>query len=255
MNRYIKTAHMAAIAKTNGGVLYMLPDLFIKAFTLLAQISLWWVVMSADVNVGMTFAQMLSYTYAGALLKDFLVVRTPATGWLSEGVLLGLYGRPLLILGQLAAISLGGYIPMLLAFSVPMFLLSPLLGVELVPRSPLFLLSLLLCISLGFAVDILFACLCIKMRNVSWLVDRIREAITLLLSGTVIPIALLPSGFSQVLRYQPFASLGGAPLSVLVGLGDARELVLTQLAWNLILWPLAIYIFRKSQEGVVSYGG
>ncbi|ODU57879.1 MAG: hypothetical protein ABT01_01370 [Clostridium sp. SCN 57-10] len=255
MTKYLKTARMAALEKTNGGLVYLLPDVAIKLFTLIPLIFLWRAVLLSGVQVDMSLEQMLSYTFVGGLLADLLVVKTPASGWLSEGVLLKLYGRPISVLGQLTALTAGGWMPMLLLFSLPTTLLAPLLGVRLLPASPYFFISLLLCISLGFAVDVLFACLSIKLRNMSWLVSRIRMAIVSLLSGTVIPIRLLPFGLAEAMQYQPFASLGGAPLSVFVGMGDARQILLLQLMWNAVLWPVALFVFRKSQEGMVSYGG
>lgn len=255
MYKYIKTAHLSATEKTNGGLIYLLPDILIRVFTLIPLIFLWRVVLTSGVQAEMSLPQMMTYTYVAALLGDMLVVKTAASGWLSEGVLLRLYGRPFPVLGQLVAQTVGGWLPMLALFSLPMALVAPFFGVRLLPASPLFPLSLLLCISLGFAMDFLFACLSIKLRNMTWLISRIRMAIVALFSGTVIPIRLLPLGIASVMKYQPFASLGGAALSVLTGAGDARELIAIQLVWNLILWPVALLVFRKSQEGMVSYGG
>jgi len=184
-----------------------------------------------------------------------LVVQTAASGWLSEGVLMKLYGRPLPVFGQLAAQTVGGWMPEILMFSIPMILLSPLFGVNLIPASPFFMLSLALCISLGFAIELLFACLSIKLRNMNWLLGRMRMAIIAVLSGTVIPIRLLPFGLAEIMKYQPFASLGGAPLTVFVGAANIPETLILQAAWNIILWPVAILVWKKSQEGMVSYGG
>jgi ABC-2 type transport system permease protein len=255
MNKYIKTAHLSALEKTNGGIIYLLPDILIKISTLVPLVFLWRAVMSSGAQVGMSLEQMLTYTYVSAIFSDMLVVKTAASGWLSEGVLLKLYGRPLSVLGQLAAQTIGGWLPMLALFSIPMAILAPLIGVSLIPASPLFLCSLALCISLGFAVDFLFACLSIKLRNMSWLINRIRMAVVSLFSGTVIPIKLLPFGIAEAMKYQPFASLGGAPLSIFTGSADTLEIIAMQILWNLILWPLALLAFHKSQEGMVSYGG
>lgn len=255
MYRYYYTAKLSAIEKTNGGIIYLWPDILIKAFTLIPLVYLWRVVMSSGAEVGMTMSQMMSYTYASALLSEMLVVKTAATGWLSEGTLLKLYGRPLSVLGQLSALTVGRWVPMLLLFSLPMALVAPVFGISLMPASVWFFPSLLLCISLGFAVDCFFACLSIKLRNMSWLIDRIRMAIIALFSGTVIPIRLLPFGLDQWMRFQPFAALGGSPLSIFVGAADVRSTIIMQLVWNVVLWPLALLAFKKSQEGMVSYGG
>ena len=79
----------------------------------------------------MSMQQMLSYAYVSSLLSDMMVVNTPASGWLSEGVLMRLYGRPLSIIGQLISQTVGGWIPMLFLFSLPMAIVAPLVGVNL----------------------------------------------------------------------------------------------------------------------------
>ena len=255
MLKYAETAKMSALAKINGGVAYLFPDVLIKVCTLVTLTFLWRAAMSSGVKAPMSLPQMVSYTYISALLADMLVVQTAASGWLSEGVLLKLYGRPLPVIGQLVAQTAGGWLPMLLLFSLPMALLSPVFGASLIPASPVFFISLLLCVSLGFAVDFLFACLSIKLRNMNWLIGRIRVAITAVLSGTVIPVRLLPFGIAEVMKYQPFASLGGAPLSIFTGTADVSQTIALQILWNLILMPVALIALRKSREGMVSYGG
>jgi ABC-2 type transport system permease protein len=211
--------------------------------------------MSSGVDVGMSLEQMLTYAFVSSILADILVVQTAASGWLSEGILLKLYGRPMPVFGQLAAQTVGGWMPELLMFSLPMVVIAPLLGVNLIPASPFFVLSLLLCISLGFAFDLLVACLSIKLRNMNWLIGRMRMAIITVFSGTIIPIRLLPFGLAEVMRYQPFASLGGAPLTIFVGSANIPETITLQVMWNLVLWPVALLVWKKSQEGMVSYGG
>ncbi|GHU73327.1 hypothetical protein AGMMS49992_11530 [Clostridia bacterium] len=255
MVKYYQSARMMCLAKLNGGILGMLPDLFIKACTLIAQIYVWRSVMMSGVDVDMTMPQMLSYAYLSVMLSDLMVVETQASGWLSEGVLMKMYGRPLSVLGQLAAETVGRWIPTLLLFSLPMALVSPWIGVSLVPATYWFWVSLVLCVSLGFAMDFMFACLSIKLRNMNWLVSRIRLGITALFSGAVIPIQLLPEGVGRVMLYQPFASMGGAPLSLFVGSMDPGRIIPLQLLWNIVLWPAALLICKKSQEGMVSYGG
>ena len=111
MVKYLKTAQMACLERTNGGVLYLMPEMFIKICTLIPLIYLWKTVMASGADVGMTMEQMLTYAYVGTLLSDMMVVKTKATGWLSEGVLMKLYGRPLTVLGQLIAQTAGGWLP------------------------------------------------------------------------------------------------------------------------------------------------
>ena len=255
MRKYVKTEHLSFLERTNGGLIYIMPGIFIKICTLIPLIFLWRVVMSSGVDVGMSLEQMLTYAFVSSILADMLVVQTAASGWLSEGVLMKLYGRPLPVFGQLAAQTVGGWMPELLMFSLPMTLIAPLIGVNLIPASPLFVLSLLLCVSLGFAMELMVACLSIKLRNMNWLIGRMRMAIITVFSGTIIPIRLLPFGLAEVMRFQPFASLGGAPLTIFVGSANIPETLALQVLWNLVLWPVALLVWKKSQEGMVSYGG
>jgi ABC-2 type transport system permease protein len=93
------------------------------------------------------------------------------------------------------------------------------------------------------------------MKGQFWLVYSIRMAIAALLSGTMIPFKILPFGLSAVFELQPFGSLGGAPLSLFVGTANAPKIIITQILWNLVLWPVAILWFKKSKERQVGYGG
>ena len=128
-------------------------------------------------------------------------------------------------------------------------------GISVLPASPWFFPSLLLCISLGFAIDFLFACVAIELRGISWLAHVIRTAIVALFSGTVLPFRLLPFGLARVFELQPFGSLGGAPLALFVGTARPERILLAQVFWNLTLWPAAILWFCRSRERLVSFGG
>jgi len=255
MSKYIKTALTAMRGHTNGGIIYLFPNVLVNLMYLLPLMFLWRVIATGGVDVGMTLRQLLTYTYVNALLSEMLVVRTLASSWNYEGQLISLFARPFSVFGQLIAQTVGGWIPMLLIFSLPMMLIAPLLGVAILPATLWFFPSLLLCISLGFAMDFIFACVTIRLKGMAWLGHSIRMAVVSLFSGTVIPFRILPFGLTTVFEYQPFGSLGGAPLALFVGTGDPVRTVLIQLAWNVIIWPLAILWFAKSKERQVSYGG
>lgn len=255
ISKYLKTAQMTLRGQTNGGIIYLLPNILVQLIYLIPLLFLWRIVMGSGVNVGMSVTQMLTYSYVNALFSEMLVVRTAASQWCYEGLLINLYMRPIGIFGHLISQTIGGWIPMLFAFSIPMALLAPFFKIVILPVSIWFFPSLLLCISLGFAIDFLFACMTIKLKNMSWLIYVIRMAIVSLFSGTVIPFKLLPFGLDKFFSLQPFGSLGGAPLSIFTGISKPMEVIMLQLFWNITLWPLAILIFKKSQEGMMSYGG
>ena len=88
-----------------------------------------------------------------------------------------------------------------------------------------------------------------------WLAYSLRNALTLLLSGAVIPFDLLPWGIGDLFKLLPFGSLAAAPLTIFVGMAGPFELIPLQIFWNITLWPLAVLFFAKSKEKMVSYGG
>ena len=253
--KYTYTAWMSAKKELNSGVIYLVPNYILKIVYLIPLILLWKTLMSSGVKVDMTLSQMLTYTYVSTLLGGLLVVCSPLGSWLYEGLVISLYQRPLSIYGHVIAQTLGSNATTLVLFSLPMAFAAPLFGISLMPATWWFLLSLMLCVALGFALDFLFACLMIRMMNATWIVHTIRSAIVLLFSGAVIPFRALPWGLGRILIYQPFASLAGAPLSLYAGINTPLEIIPVQAAWTLLFWVFAVLAFKKSQERLVSHGG
>ena len=93
------------------------------------------------------------------------------------------------------------------------------------------------------------------MKNGCWAVTHVREALFALFSGALIPFSLMPPSIARILALLPMGSIAHAPLTLYVGQGEPLKLLALQAAWNLVLWPLARYIFRKSEERMISYGG
>ncbi len=255
IHKYFKTAQTSLRGQTNGGIAYLFPGIFLNLMYLLPLMFLWKVIAGNGADTGMSLSQLLTYTYLSTLLSEMLVVRTMVSAWNYEGQMLSFFARPLPVFGQIISQTVGGWIPMLLLFSLPMLVAAPLVGTNIIPATLWFFPSLFLCVSLGFAIDFIFACVTIRMRGMAWLSYSIRMAIVSLFSGTVIPFKILPFGLTTVFEYQPFGSLGGAPLSLFVGTAEPIQIILTQIAWNIVLWPVAIMWFTKSKERQVSYGG
>ena len=256
----LKTVQMGWRAKANAGLHTMLPEILWRVLSLLPLLLIWQNLLTQNPLTqppapGVTAQQMLAYTLAASLLEPVLSVRTVLSGWMFEGQFLTFYQRPSPLFAEVAALTAGRWLPLLATYSLPVWLLSPLLGISLKPASLWFYPSLLLCISLGFAIDFLFACLTVRLAGMSWLVNSIRHAVTVMLAGSVIPFSLLPWGLGGLLRLQPFASLDGAVLSLLTGIETPQVILPVQLFWNVALWPVAILLFRRSRERMVSYGG
>ena len=92
---------------------------------------------------------------------------------------------------------------------------------------------MLLAVSEGFAVDYLFACVLIRMKNLSWTVYSLRNALTLLLTGSVIPFSLLPWGLGNILQYMPLGTLAGSVLAIYTGMGDVKMFAMLGLLYGM----------------------
>jgi len=238
------------------GFVYLLGQYVLQVCALGALLMIWRSLFMQGASMdGMTLNQFCVYTILSTALAPMLNVRTPASSWLHDGTMLGLYQRPAGVFMQLAAHTIGGWAMRLLCLSLPVIVIALLCGVDLRPNSLWFFLSLPLTVLQGFAVDYLFACLLIRLRNLEWCVHCLREALTSLLTGSLIPFAALPWDIGRFLQLSPFGTLAGAPLAIYTGLGDPASLLPAQILWNIVLWPLAITCFAASRERMVSYGG
>ncbi len=97
--------------------------------------------------------------------------------------------------------------------------------------------------------------LAIRLNAGVWVVSYFRDAVGALLSGALLPLALMPWGLGRVFAWLPFASMASAPLRIYTGTGPAVALLLGQLFWAVVLWPLAAYAWSRSRERMVSMGG
>lgn len=257
---YLGMSRLCAVQAFDGGIAYALGGYALRLVRLVILMMVWRSQLSGGANAGgMTLHQVLTYTLIASLFAEQMDIVTPATTAIWEGSILTRFTRPLPVVSQLMAETAGRWIPSLLIYTLPVLALSPALGIDALPASPaiglLFVLSLLLAVSLGFAVDFLFASLAVRLKNASWMAYTIRGAIVNVFSGVLIPFALLPWGIGGVLALLPFGSLSGAPLAIYVGGGNAVELLAVQLFWNAVLWPAALAAFGKSRERMVSHGG
>ena len=255
ISKYMTTAQTALRGKTNGGIVYIFPQIITKVIYLVPLMFIWRIITASGVDAGMTLTQLLSYSYVNALLADMLIVDTFINDWDSAGKCAILFTRPMSVFGQVISRTVGEWVPTLLTFSLPMALIAPLFGIQIMPQSLWALPSLVLCASLGFAFEFLFFCITLRIRNVVWLTWVIRSAIVSFFSGTVIPFRILPFGMDKWMAYQLFGSLGGAPLSLFVGTAQPATVITAQIFWNVLIWGVTIVWFKKSRERMVSFGG
>jgi ABC-2 type transport system permease protein len=259
LKKYWKTAAMAGASYVGDSPLFLL-DYLLRFLRVAVLLALWRVILAGKGPVsGLTLEAVLTYTLIAEVFGAQLAPRTEVDRafWRGEIVLRLL--QPLGIFGQYTAEMAGKWLFELCAFGLPLLLLAPLLGVNPLPADAaaagLFFVSLALGISVGLALEFIFAALLVILALPLWAVYQVRAAITTLLSGALLPLALLPAGVGAAFAWLPFASMASAPLQLYIGTGDAPRLLALQVGWSLLLWPLARWLWRISRERMVSYGG
>ena len=246
----------------DGSFLCVAGEYLVRLIQFSMMIVIWKAMAGSGVSFNrMTLSQLLTYTLMSSVLRQQLNIISPATSSLWEGSIIGRYLRPFPVIGSFIVETIGRWwIPVFLFYGLPLWCLAPLWGISPLPASAscggLALVSLLLSASLGFAIDLLFAALAIRLKNACWAVTHIRESFYSLLSGELIPFALFPWGLGRWFALTPFGSIAHAPLTIYVGLMEQPLGTLgLQFFWNVILWGLALHIFHKTEERMISYGG
>ncbi|MBC8074789.1 MAG: ABC-2 family transporter protein [Chloroflexales bacterium] len=259
LRSYWKTAAMAATSYTGDSPLFLF-DYLLRLLRVLTLLAIWRVVLAGEgVVSGLTLASVLTYTLIAEVFGAQLSPRTNLDWNLWTGAIVGRLVQPLPMFGQFTAETAGRWLIEACVFSLPLVLLAPVLGVNALPASgpaaALFALSLLLGVSVGLALEFIFGALLVLLDLPLWAVYQIRNAVTTLLSGALLPLALLPTAVGALFSWLPFASMASAPLQIYIGTGDAPMLLALQAGWSLVLWPLAHWMWRVGRERMVSYGG
>ena len=252
---YLAEWRLSARQPRNFGLACLIGNYLIKALQVLFLLLLWRSLFKNGGVNGMTLEQTLQYTLCSAALAPLLDVRTPAGSWLHDGAIASRCLRPMTLHGQLAADALGAATVPVLIYAPLCLLAGLIMGVNPAPRSLWFFPSLLLCMTQGYIIDLLYACVIIRVGNLSWQVHGLRSALNVLFTGGLIPFAALPWGLGRWLALSPLGTLAGAPLSLYAGLASPLEILPAQILWNLILWPLILRWFNRSMERLVSFGG
>jgi ABC-2 type transport system permease protein len=130
-------------------------------------------------------------------------------------------------------------------------------GVAPPEQAGLFVLSLLLVIPLKFVITYITCMVCFWTSNymgVSWA----KNAVIMLFSGGLIPLALLPSWLSGPAAVLPFASITATPAALYLGQATgqrALELVAIQLFWIVLLWVASRLLWRGALRALTIHGG
>ncbi len=259
LRQTLATARLAALGSVLESPIFLL-DYLLRLLRVAVLLALWRIVLGANPEASpIALASVLTYALLGEVFGDQLSVRTTIADAFWQGTIAQHFLRPMALVGQFASEMLGGWLVNFALFSLPLLFAAPLFGVDPWPASAtsalLFALSLALAICVGLAIDFIVAALTVALEQPVWLMQWVSQAVAMVLSGAVIPLALLPWGLGDALEWLPFASLAWAPLSIYTGIGEAPRLVALQVVWAAVLWPVAGWLWRAHREKVVGFGG
>jgi ABC-2 type transport system permease protein len=253
------TASMSAAAVVGDNSLFVL-DYVLRLARVAVLLGLWRIILEGRGAVGgLTIGSVLTYTLIAEVFSEPLTCRTELGWMLHQGAIGPRFLWPMGLVGQFAADACGKWAFGLIFFSLPLFLVAPLLGVTPAPASlaafVLFLPSLALAVTVGLAIEFIFAALMVNLEQHVYAIDRVRGGVTALFSGVVLPLAMYPWGLGEVFGLLPFASVASAPLRIYIGTGDAATLLAVQAFWAVALWPIAGWLWRVNRQKLVVGGG
>lgn len=259
LRKYSKTAAMAATAFVGDSPLFLI-DYLLRFLRVLLLLAIWRTLLTGRGDVsGLTLPTVLTYTLISEVFAEQLACRSDIADSFWDGTITTRFLKPFGITAQFVSEMLGRWLFGFCAFSLPLLLCAPMLGVRPFPANFIagccFLVSLVLAVSVGLALEFIFAAIAIATEMPPFATERIRRAIGVILSGAFIPLALLPWGLGKVFAWLPFASMASAPLQIFIGTGKTGMLLALQAGWSLIIWPLAGWMWRANRERMVSYGG
>lgn len=255
---WLATARLSATSSVAESPLFLL-EFVMRGLRVSVLLALWRVVLQGQSDSPIGLDAVLTYTWLSETFATQLSARTSVAEAFWQGTLSQHFLRPMSLVGQFVSETLGQWWVGLLCFSLPLALATRWLGVDPRPASVsaalAFMLSLTLAVSVGFAIDFIFAALSVALEQPIWQMNWLRQALMTVLSGSLVPLALYPFGLANVLEYSPFAALSWAPLAIYTGTGPVLKLLGLQVFWSFALWPLAGLLWSANREKVVGYGG
>lgn len=211
---------------------------------------------------GLTLGATLTYILLARVFEPLAELSLVAEfGWgLREGGLAQELVRPLDL--QLTYYVLGlGNLAAALGRQLPAVLLATFAFGLRWPTDPavwaVFVLSALLGRSVIFLVDWILGCLTFYTTEV-WGLWGAAKAVTLFLTGGLLPLAMLPDGLRVIVQASPFAQAIYWPVSLLSGLtplSEAPRLLLVQALWLVGLVVLSRWFFRVAVRRITVQGG
>lgn len=152
-------------------------------------------------------------------------------------------------------------VPTLLVTKLPLVVIALLFFDMRLPTDPAawgaFAVALMLGHAVLFCFDWLYACLAFYSTE-TWGIGVVREAVALLFSGTLLPLAMFPGWLQTITNFLPFAQVVYTPIALLSGIlppEQAPQLWLIQLAWAAGLLVASRLFFNFSVRKITVQGG
>jgi len=206
---------------------------------------------------GVSVPSLLTYTAVSQAFGTLLNPKTTLTDHLASGSVSVRMLWPMGVVSQFVSEMLGSVLPVTAISVAALAVVAPLIGVPLAPAGHpvLFLVSLVLAMIVGVAVDFWFALLMVQLGNSIWFVNEVRAASTSIISGALIPLNLMPWHIGHVLQLLPFAAMAFGPLRIYTQPEGAVPTLASQAIWAVVLWVGLAWWARKSRDKVVGLGG
>lgn len=215
---------------------------------------LWGAVYAGRAEVGgLSLAEMTAYYLAATLLSS--VDQSEGYAWefaeeIRSGCFAKYLSRPVSPLGWFLAVSAGRSLARAaLALAAALALSLALPGAFAAP-SPAGVAACLPVLALGLsalaALNFMTSILAFRFQDIAAF-HMVKTTLVSLLSGAIVPLAIMPAALRGALSLTPFPALAGLPAELWLGrgLGQAPLAVAILLAWNAILFGLALAAFRS----------
>lgn len=223
-----------------------------------------WRAIYADTETISGLAQNQTINY---ILLAFIFM--PLTGndlvWdfgtnLREGLIIHHLLRPLNFQGMHYAQMLSNLV-MRLVLNMPMVAVAILVFGLRLPTDPATWLAFLVSAMLGFTVMFFFnwflACFTFYTTEV-WGLGVLLEGMNFFLSGSLVPLVMMPDWLRTIVLSIPFAQALGVPVSLLTGitpLSQAPKVWLVQVLWIIGMWVASSLFFKVAVRKITVQGG
>ncbi len=227
---------------------------------MLLLLSLWRILLKHSAVIpGISLSSLLTYTLISEVFAQQISCRTNLETAFWDGTITTRFLRPMSIFTQFTSEMIGVWMVGFLMFSIPLFIVSPFLGVNPYPADiscgVAFSVSIILEVVVGLAMEYIFAASAVWLGCHPYIINRVRSAVGALLSGAVIPLALFPWGLGRILSWLPFASTGSIPLRIYTGDHHFLSLITGQLIWSVVLWLFVNRFWASQREKMLLVGG